>query len=126
MDGIAKAIEYMIIDALLAAESYMKIADQVDDPNKYVFLTDDIMPTIEKSTNPVCTTTVYFYMPHIPNKGALVLQPGTCQVSDNLRPDSYTGTLSDGRLQGVYLGKSRTLSSAHHARAYCSRCQDIV
>ena len=57
-DGTAKAIEYMIIDALLAAESHLKIADQVDDPDQYVFLTDDIMPTIERSTNPVCTTTV--------------------------------------------------------------------
>ncbi|KZP19123.1 HD-domain/PDEase-like protein [Athelia psychrophila] len=48
----AKSVEYMIIDALLAAEPYLKIAEQVDKPEKYVFLTDDIMPTIERSTEP--------------------------------------------------------------------------
>lgn len=53
MDGTAKAIEYMIIDALLAAEPFMKIAEQVDKPDKYVYLTDDIMPFIERSTGPV-------------------------------------------------------------------------
>jgi len=50
---IAKAIEYMIIDALLAAEPHMKIAEQVDKPDKFVFLTDDIMPTIERTTSKV-------------------------------------------------------------------------
>lgn len=43
----------MIIDALLAAEPYMKIAEQVDNPDKYVHLTDTIMSEIEKSTVPV-------------------------------------------------------------------------
>ena len=37
-------IEYMIVDALLAAEPHLKIADQVYKPEKYVYLTDDIMP----------------------------------------------------------------------------------
>ena len=55
MNGIAKAIEYMIIDALLAADPHMKIAEQVDKPEKYVYLTDDIMPTIERSEGPVST-----------------------------------------------------------------------
>lgn len=49
----ARCIEYMIIDALLAADSHMKIAEQVDKPEKYVHLTDDIMLTIERSTDPV-------------------------------------------------------------------------
>ncbi|KAF7979517.1 hypothetical protein HWV62_42088 [Athelia sp. TMB] len=48
----AKSVEYMIVDALLAAEPFLKIAEQVDKPEKYVYLTDDIMPTIERSTGP--------------------------------------------------------------------------
>ena len=43
----------MIIDALLAAEPHMHIAQQVFKPEKYVYLTDDIMPRIESSTEPV-------------------------------------------------------------------------
>jgi deoxynucleoside triphosphate triphosphohydrolase SAMHD1 len=49
---IAKAIEYMIIDALLAAEPHMKIANQIDKPEKYVYLTDNIMPRIESTPDP--------------------------------------------------------------------------
>lgn len=49
----AKAIEYMVIDALLAAEPYEMIAEQVEKPDKYVFLTDEIMAKIESSTAPV-------------------------------------------------------------------------
>ncbi|KAG5350405.1 hypothetical protein C0989_011193 [Termitomyces sp. Mn162] len=48
----AKAIEYMIIDGLLAAEPHLKIANRVDDPRKYLYLTDDIMGRIEESTDP--------------------------------------------------------------------------
>ena len=46
----AKAIEYMIIDALLAAEHHMKIIDLIDKPDKYLFLTDDVLTRIEMST----------------------------------------------------------------------------
>ncbi|KAH7881867.1 hypothetical protein F5I97DRAFT_474016 [Phlebopus sp. FC_14] len=45
-----KAIEYMIIDALLQAEPHMKIADLVNKPQKYVFLTDNLLNKIEEST----------------------------------------------------------------------------
>jgi hypothetical protein len=45
----------MIIDALLAAEPFMKLAEQVDNPDEYVYLTDDIMPTIERTKSPVST-----------------------------------------------------------------------
>ncbi|THH02196.1 hypothetical protein EW026_g597 [Hermanssonia centrifuga] len=48
----AKAIEYMIIDALLSAEPHMKIAEHIDDPKKFVFLTDDIKTRIEMTTEP--------------------------------------------------------------------------
>ncbi|KAG5647814.1 hypothetical protein DXG03_007737 [Asterophora parasitica] len=50
--GSSKAIEYMIIDALLAAEPYMHIAHRVHDAEKYLHLTDNIMLNIEASTEP--------------------------------------------------------------------------
>ena len=49
----ARAIEYMIIDALKAAEPKLRIAGQIKDPKRYVFLTDDIMARIESSDDPV-------------------------------------------------------------------------
>ncbi|TFY76765.1 hypothetical protein EWM64_g7247, partial [Hericium alpestre] len=48
----AKAVEHMIIDAMLAAEPTLKIAEQIDDPKKYLHLTDCIMNIIEQSTDP--------------------------------------------------------------------------
>lgn len=43
----------MIVDALLAAEPHMKIADQIEDPQRYVYLTDDIKLRIQDTTDPV-------------------------------------------------------------------------
>ncbi|KAI5827841.1 HD-domain/PDEase-like protein [Schizophyllum commune Tattone D] len=48
----AKAIEYMIIDALILAEPYMKIAHRVFQPDKYLHLTDEIMGWIEANEDP--------------------------------------------------------------------------
>ncbi|KAJ6598378.1 hypothetical protein DFH09DRAFT_1131650 [Mycena vulgaris] len=48
----SKAIEYMIVDALILAEPFMKIADQIEIPQKFLYLTDDIMPRIESSDDP--------------------------------------------------------------------------
>ncbi|KAI0062281.1 HD-domain/PDEase-like protein [Artomyces pyxidatus] len=48
----AKAIEHMLIDAIMAAESHLKIADRISDPKKYLGLTDDIMTLIEHSEDP--------------------------------------------------------------------------
>ncbi|KAF8173867.1 hypothetical protein K438DRAFT_1728338 [Mycena galopus ATCC 62051] len=48
----AIAIEYMIVDALILAEPRMKIAEQVWDPKKFLYLTDDIMQRIESSEDP--------------------------------------------------------------------------
>jgi hypothetical protein len=53
---LAKAIEYMIVDALLAAEPHFHFSDQVFQPEKFVYLTDDIMPRIESSTEIVSNT----------------------------------------------------------------------
>ncbi|KAJ7636745.1 hypothetical protein FB45DRAFT_788822 [Roridomyces roridus] len=48
----AKAIEYMIVDALILAEPYMKIAEQIEIPEKYLHLTDSIEERIKASTAP--------------------------------------------------------------------------
>ena len=43
----------MIIDALLAADPYMQIAKCIEQPSEYISLTDDIMPFIERTKDPV-------------------------------------------------------------------------
>ena len=43
----------MLIDALLSADPYMHIADQIDDPDRYLYLTDDIKTRIQMTTEPV-------------------------------------------------------------------------
>ena len=49
----AKAIEHMLVDAMLAAEPYLRIAGLIDDPQKYLGLTDDIRTEIQRSRAPV-------------------------------------------------------------------------
>jgi deoxynucleoside triphosphate triphosphohydrolase SAMHD1 len=43
----------MIIDAMLLAEPYLKIASHINDPKKYLGLTDDIRSEIQRSQAPV-------------------------------------------------------------------------
>lgn len=57
---IAKAIEHMIIDAMLAAEPYLKIASQIYDPKRYLGLTDDIRTEIQRSQTPVSAYVLRF------------------------------------------------------------------
>ncbi|CAO3620813.1 unnamed protein product [Cunninghamella blakesleeana] len=49
---VSKAVELMITDALLAADSYLGISSAVDQPEDYLNLTDDILRTIERSKSP--------------------------------------------------------------------------
>ncbi len=51
---VAKAIEFMIVDALKLAEPVMNIARRLEDPKKYLHLTDRIQGEIEASEDPVC------------------------------------------------------------------------
>eukprot|EP01028_Stygiella_incarcerata_P006446 TRINITY_DN261_c0_g1_i1.p1 TRINITY_DN261_c0_g1~~TRINITY_DN261_c0_g1_i1.p1 ORF type:complete len:336 (-),score=74.59 TRINITY_DN261_c0_g1_i1:141-1148(-) len=46
---VSKAIEYMIMDALLSANAHLKISQMVDDPVEYCGLTDCILKSIEVS-----------------------------------------------------------------------------
>ena len=50
---IAKAVEYMIIDALLAAEPHMNFARDIFNPKRYLHLTDDIRIRVEASESDV-------------------------------------------------------------------------
>jgi hypothetical protein len=43
----------MIIDALLLADPHMHIAERVFKPERYLYLTDCIMPEIEATEEPV-------------------------------------------------------------------------
>ncbi|KAL7839232.1 hypothetical protein SRHO_G00258900 [Serrasalmus rhombeus] len=47
---VTKAVELMIVDALIEAEKSFKISDQVDDLQEYVTLTDYILQRIQHST----------------------------------------------------------------------------
>ncbi|KAI9096232.1 hypothetical protein DFS34DRAFT_624448 [Phlyctochytrium arcticum] len=49
---VGKAIEYMIRDALLAADAALRISDSVNDMPRYVHITDSIFKEIERSTDP--------------------------------------------------------------------------
>ncbi|KAI0773622.1 hypothetical protein C8Q74DRAFT_1265659 [Fomes fomentarius] len=48
----AKAIEFMIVDALTLAEPTMNIARRLENPKKYIHLTDHIQADIEASEDP--------------------------------------------------------------------------
>ncbi|KAH7867800.1 uncharacterized protein C8R40DRAFT_891582 [Lentinula edodes] len=48
----AKAIEYMIVDGLKLAEPFMHIAQRIRDPEEFLWLTDDLLPEIERSKDP--------------------------------------------------------------------------
>ncbi|EPZ36023.1 HD phosphohydrolase domain-containing protein [Rozella allomycis CSF55] len=49
---VSKGLEYMIIDAMLAADPVMRISKAMEDPMEYVYLTDGILREIERSKNP--------------------------------------------------------------------------
>jgi len=46
---VAKSIEFMISDAFSAAEPYLKISEQLDDPKEFINLSDSLLRTIETS-----------------------------------------------------------------------------
>jgi hypothetical protein len=54
----------MVVDALLAADPFLKIAGRIRDPSKFVHLTDAIMLQIESSDEPVRFLFVFY--PRLP------------------------------------------------------------
>ncbi|KAJ3154480.1 SAM domain and HD [Geranomyces michiganensis] len=49
---VGKATEYMVTEALLAADKYLGISSSVDDMTRYVHITDAIIKEIERSSAP--------------------------------------------------------------------------
>ncbi|KAG8935004.1 hypothetical protein FRC01_010509 [Tulasnella sp. 417] len=47
-----RAIGYMIVDALLAAEPVLHLAEAIDDPQKYLHVTDSVIEDIERRDDP--------------------------------------------------------------------------
>lgn len=58
----ARAIEYMIVDALLAAEPVMRFADHVTNPERYLHLTDSIIELIQMSDDKVSSVPFIFQL----------------------------------------------------------------
>ncbi|KAI9002319.1 hypothetical protein BC832DRAFT_593626 [Gaertneriomyces semiglobifer] len=49
---VGKAVEYMLSEALLAADAPLGLSASVDDMRQYMFLTDSILKEIERSSDP--------------------------------------------------------------------------
>ncbi|KAJ1953954.1 hypothetical protein EC988_002701 [Linderina pennispora] len=52
----AKAIEFMLIDAMLIADPVLELSQAVLDPERYLYLTDEIVRDIERSREPELET----------------------------------------------------------------------
>lgn len=48
---VCKAIDYMIVDALMEANPVYKFQNKIMDPKAYVNITDDVLSNIENSKN---------------------------------------------------------------------------
>ncbi|KAG9095859.1 hypothetical protein FRC06_009342 [Ceratobasidium sp. 370] len=48
----AKAVELMIVDALVQADSLLRLADKIRDPEEYLYLNDSVLLEIERSNHP--------------------------------------------------------------------------
>ncbi|KAG8995501.1 hypothetical protein FRB94_009121 [Tulasnella sp. JGI-2019a] len=48
----SRATEYMIVSALIAAEPVLHLADAIEDPQKYLYVTDSVVEDIERSNDP--------------------------------------------------------------------------
>ncbi|KAI8369175.1 hypothetical protein EDC96DRAFT_607057 [Choanephora cucurbitarum] len=49
---VNESIEWMLVDAFLAADHKLKISSSIDQPEEYLYMTDDILRTIERSRDP--------------------------------------------------------------------------
>lgn len=50
LSALGKAIEFMVSDALVAANNHLRISDAIYDPSEYIKLTDCVLKEIEHST----------------------------------------------------------------------------
>ena len=49
----------MVVDALIAADPILKIADKIKNATEYLYLTDSVFEDIERSTDPVGGLNLY-------------------------------------------------------------------
>jgi HD superfamily phosphohydrolase len=49
---VCRAIDHMVVDALLEADPVFKFTEVIFDPNRYVNMTDSLLTHIELSKNP--------------------------------------------------------------------------
>eukprot|EP01106_Pelomyxa_sp_JSP_P004719 TRINITY_DN174_c0_g4_i2.p1 TRINITY_DN174_c0_g4~~TRINITY_DN174_c0_g4_i2.p1 ORF type:complete len:237 (-),score=69.55 TRINITY_DN174_c0_g4_i2:602-1270(-) len=62
---VAKAIDYMVADALTLADPYLHISDCLNDPERFSALTDGILRNIEFSTAPECSPPTSPFIPSL-------------------------------------------------------------
>ncbi|CEO98235.1 unnamed protein product (mitochondrion) [Plasmodiophora brassicae] len=48
---VSKSIEYMITDAFIAADSHLGISSSINDPDRFLYMTDSIVQQIERSSD---------------------------------------------------------------------------
>lgn len=116
---LAKAIQYMIVDALLKAEPILHLGLQIMDPAKYVYLTDDVMGMIERSQDEVLPQ----MLSHSYGLIRLSNFPVSCRKSGNLRTRSQTRHLQMRRLEIFRLGLQELVEAVFHARKDRSCCE---
>lgn len=122
----AKAIEYMIIDALLSANRHMKFAGQVKKPKEFLHLTDDIMTRIEMTTDPVSSVLTSSNNPHSSGTRNLrrLDKSSRGSASDNFTKTWTRTYLSGIKRSAVTLALHPSLSSRKqedHARGLCTK-----
>ena len=49
---VARAIDHMVVDCLYEANPVFKFNENLNNPDKYMTYTDNILPLIENSSNP--------------------------------------------------------------------------
>lgn len=78
-----------MVDAMLAAEPYLKIAGLIHDPKKYLGLTDDIRTEIQRSEAPV-SQVVFPFLVGL----AINVTLGTTRVTTDSRAHTESRPLS--------------------------------
>ena len=111
MENTAKAIEFMIVDALRLAEPVMNIARRLEDPKKYLYLTDRIQGEIEASEDPVCDTfcTIQLFL-------ISMILTETQRSTGDSASYSRPRLVQARRLQGFCLGSEGGVEGAVHPR----------
>ncbi|KAF8582015.1 HD-domain/PDEase-like protein [Ramaria rubella] len=48
----SKSIEFMVVDALIKADKYLRLSERIHDPKRFMYLNDDILLEVERSECP--------------------------------------------------------------------------